>query len=89
MDWLLVVAMIGNIYFIVFCRLMIHLDQDPAPQRQGGLALVASLPSRRGLGPRGLRYWRLYWLGWLLMLAVAAGALWQRYPHIAAALRGI
>ncbi len=79
---LFVVLLIGSIYFIVFCRLMIHAHQAPAatPAQAPNLTVVLSLPKRQGLGPRGLRYWRLYWLGWGAMILILFAGLLLRYP---------
>jgi len=82
---LFVVLLIGSIYFIVFCRLMIHAHQVPEVALAPGLAVVLSLPRRRGLGPSGLRYWRLYWLGWIVMILILCAGLLQRYPAIRSA----
>lgn len=85
MEILLVIGLLGSIYFIVYCRLVMHMHQSPQPRR-GGLMLALSLPPLRGLDSTGLRYRRLYWLGWLFMLGLLCAGLWWRYPHIAAGL---
>lgn len=81
------VLLLGSIYFILYCRLMMHLHQTPQPQRSG-LMLVLSLPPLQGLDGKGRRYRRLYWCGWMFMLGVLCAGLWWRYPHIAAGLAG-
>lgn len=86
-ELLFVASMIGSIYFIVFCRLMIDGHQSPRSGRRG-LALLMSLPARKGLDPQGLRYWRLYWTGWLAMITILCVGLWWRHPHMAAGLGG-
>lgn len=87
MDLLFMAVLLGSIYFIVYCRLMMHMCQTPQPRRSG-LMLVLSLPPLRGLDSKGRRYRRLYWCGWLVMLATLGAGLWWRYPHIAAGLAG-
>jgi hypothetical protein len=86
---LFVVLLIGSIYFIVFCRLMIHAHQAPHAAPAPGLAVVLSLPRRRGLNPQGLRYWRLYWLGWVAMILILCTGLLLRYPAIRSAFSGL
>lgn len=85
---LFVALLIGSIYFIVFCRLMIHAHQAPHAMPAPGLAVVLSLPRRRGLDPRGLRYWRLYWLGWMVVVLILCAGLLLRYPVIRSAFSG-
>lgn len=90
MDIFYLGLLIANIFLIVYYRLMIHYHQQGDPGRatgRAGLAIVVSLPGRRGLESRHLKYWRNYWLAMAMMLMlVAAGLLW-RYPHIAAGFR--
>lgn len=88
MDIVYMGLLIADVFLIVYCRLMIHYHQQrPGDTRRAGLAVVVSLPGRRGLESRYLKYWRNYWLAMALMfMLVAAGLLW-RYPHIAAGFR--
>jgi hypothetical protein len=84
-DLLLVGLLLGNLYLIVYYRLMIHASRPGAGP--AGLALVLSMPSRRDLGAAGLRYWRRYWLAVLALVLLSAAGLWWRHPHLAAQLR--
>jgi len=88
---LFVALLVCSIYFIVFCRLMIHVHQvpDATPAQAPNLTVVLSLPGRQGLGTRGLRYWRLYWLGWGVMILVMFAGLLLRYPAIRSAFSGL
>ncbi|MEK6593221.1 MAG: hypothetical protein AABZ67_09050 [Pseudomonadota bacterium] len=86
MDIFYLGLLVANIFLIVYYRLMIHYRQQGDPGR-AGLAIVVSLPGKRGLESRHLKYWRNYWLAMLMMcVLVAAGLLW-RYPHVAAGFR--
>ncbi len=85
-EIILMAGLVADVYFIVFCRLAIHASRGQGGS-QPGLLLVTSLPSREGLSPRGLRYWRLYWVGSAILGALGGLLLWLRYPHIAAALK--
>jgi hypothetical protein len=85
MDIVYVGLLISNIFFIVYCRLMIHHHQHPEEgATRAGFSVVTGFPERKGLDGPGLKYWRHYWLamGSMIMLVIA-GALW-RYPHIMA-----
>lgn len=82
---LFVALLIASIYFIVFCRLMIHANEASPAVPAASLAVVLSLPRRRGLDSRGLHYWRLYWMGWIAMILILGAGLLMRYPAIRSA----
>ena len=86
---LFVALLLASIYFIVFCRLMIHANQAVPAAPAAGLAVVLSLPRRRGLDSRGLRYWRLYWMGWVAMILILCAGLLQRYSAIRSAFSAL
>lgn len=87
MDVIILLLIVGNIYSIVYFRLMMHADQGSG--RPPGLALVLSMPSRKGLSATGLKYWRRYWIACFALLSIGAAALVWRYPYIAAQLRAV
>ena len=86
---LFVALLLASIYFIVFCRLMIHVHQAQPATPAAGLGVVLSMPRRRGLGSRGLRYWRLYWLGWVAMILILCTGLLLRYPAMRSAFSNV
>lgn len=75
MEWMLLAAIIIDVYLIVFYRLMIGFYVKQKTGREDrGLAAVFSLPSRRDLPEAGLRYYRRYWFAMaVLALLIAAG----------------
>jgi hypothetical protein len=68
---------------------MIHVHQAQPATPAEGLAVVLSMPRRRGLGSRGLRYWRLYWLGWVAMILILCTGLLLRYPAMRSAFSNV
>ncbi|GEM_PF-3470238 len=85
MEILFVILMLGDVYFIVYCRMMVHMRQAPQPAR-AGLAVAVSFPKRKDLDAEGMRYLRLYWRGWIAMAVILGGGLLWRYPYIALGL---
>lgn len=80
MEWMLLAAIIIDVYLIVFYRLMIgfYIKQKTGREDRG-FAAVFSLPSGRDLPEAGLRYYRRYWSAMaMLALLIAAGVV-SRY----------
>lgn len=88
MEWMLLAAIMIDVYLIVFYRLMIGFYVKQKSGREDrGFAAVLSLPSGRGLPEEGLKYCRRYWFAMaMLALLIAAGVASRDYVFMAANL---
>lgn len=74
MELVLFIAIIINIFLIVYYRLMVafYVQQENTTQDDGFLTMF-SLPSKRDLPEAGLPYYRRYWIA-VATLALLIGA---------------
>ena len=85
MALLLFLAILANIYLIVFHRLMIgyHIQQATG-KKESGFFTALSLPSRLKLPDSGLKYYRRYWYSVALLVLLIALGVASRYQFLAA-----
>ncbi len=77
MDLIFLALVIGNIYLIVYYRLMVgHWRERATGRRDAGLLAAISYASRDGLPAEGMKYFHRYWVavGTLAALLLAGTA---------------
>ena len=86
MALLLFLAIIANIYVIVFQRLMIgyHIQQATG-KKENGFFIALSIPGRLNLPDSGLKYYRRYWYSVASLVLLIALGVTIRYQYLSAA----